>query len=224
MTATPTEASAPLPATVEELIRYSESSEGKKLPPHPAYLEARRVLRQHAEVLAGQPMVTRVRWDDDQVTSAAPAPTMVAALIAVAVMSSFVIMTNRFAPASYLAPAVAALKERGVVRVLNDYDFGGYLIWSGIPVAIDGRTELYGERFMVELDDAMTLKSPDALFNLLTSQQIDATLLRRQTPAAQLLDHVDGWRKVFADENAVAHVRDPSARHTAEPEIKPASN
>lgn len=147
-----------------------------------------------------------------------------AALIAVAVMSSFVIMTNRFAPASYLAPAVAALKERGVVRVLNDYDFGGYLIWSGIPVAIDGRTELYGERFMVELDDAMTLKSPDALFNLLTSQRIDATLLRRQTPAAQLLDHVDGWRKVFADENAVAHVRDPSARHTAEPEIKPASN
>ncbi|TXJ17581.1 MAG: hypothetical protein E6Q28_07910, partial [Afipia sp.] len=119
---------------------------------------------------------------------------------------------------------VAALKERGVARVLNDYDFGGYLIWSGIPVAIDGRTELYGERFMVELDDAMTLKSPDALFNLLTSQRIDATLLRRQTPAAQLLDHVDGWRKVFADENAVAHVRDPSARHTAEPEIKPASN
>ncbi len=59
---------------VEELIRYSESSDGKKLPPHPAYLEARRVLRQYAEALAGQPMVTRVRWDDDQLASAAPAP------------------------------------------------------------------------------------------------------------------------------------------------------
>lgn len=109
-------------------------------------------------------------------------------------------------------------------RVLNDYDFGGYLIWAGVPVAIDGRTELYGERFMVELDRTMTLKSPDALFVMLKSYRIDATLLWRRTPAAQLLDHVDGWKKVFADDNVVAHVRDPSARHSVEPEIKPASN
>jgi len=146
------------------------------------------------------------------------------AIVAIAAMSSFVITGNRYAPSSGLAPAVAALKEHGVSRVLNDYDFGGYLIWTGIPVAIDGRTELYGERFMVEVDDAMMLKTPNALFDLLASQRIDATLLRPQTPAAQLLDHVDGWKKAFADDNAVVHVRDPSARHTAEPEIKPASN
>ncbi|EGP06286.1 hypothetical protein CSIRO_4097 [Bradyrhizobiaceae bacterium SG-6C] len=151
-------------------------------------------------------------------------PLAAAALVAIAAMSAFVIAGNRYAPSSSLAPAVAVLKERGVTRVLNDYDFGGYLIWTGIPVAIDGRTELYGERFMVEVDDAMMLKNPDALFRLLASQRIDATLLRRQTPAAQLLDHVDGWKKVFTDDNAVAHVRDPSARHSAEPEIKPASN
>nr|WP_181726122.1 hypothetical protein [Polaromonas sp.] len=42
---------------VEELVRYAESSPGKKLPPHPAYLEARRVLQSHAESLAGQSMV-----------------------------------------------------------------------------------------------------------------------------------------------------------------------
>lgn len=77
---------------------------------------------------------------------------------------------------------------------------------------------------MVELDNAMTLKSPDALFNLLKLHRIDATLLRRTTPAAQLLDHVDGWKKVFADDAVVAHVRDPSARHSVAPEIKPASN
>ncbi len=176
-------------------------------------------------IVIAAPLATRFgRADEKEKTELPCGMLAVAALVAMTAMASFVIAGNRYAPSSSLAPAVAALKERGVARVLNDYDFGGYLIWSGIPVAIDGRTELYGERFMVELDDAMTLKSPDALFNLLTSQQIDATLLRRLTPAAQLLDHVDGWRKVFADENAVAHVRDPSARHTAEPEIKPASN
>lgn len=44
---------------VEELIRYAEGSKGKKLPPHPAYLEARRVLQKHAQELAGQPMLAR---------------------------------------------------------------------------------------------------------------------------------------------------------------------
>ncbi len=42
---------------VEELVRYAESSPDKKLPTHPAYLEARRVLQSHAESLAGQSMV-----------------------------------------------------------------------------------------------------------------------------------------------------------------------
>lgn len=148
----------------------------------------------------------------------------VAALVTVIAITGFVMATGRYAPPSGIAPAVAALKERGVSRVLNDYDFGGYLIWSGVPVAIDGRTELYGERFMVEVDRAMTLKRPDALFDMLKSYRIDATLLWRRTPAAQLLDHVDGWKKVFADDNVVAHVRDPSARHSAEPKIEPASN
>lgn len=46
---------------VEELIRYAESSEGKKLAPHPAYMEARRVLQQYAEQLAGEPMVARAK-------------------------------------------------------------------------------------------------------------------------------------------------------------------
>lgn len=46
---------------VEELVRYAESSENKKLQPHPAYLEARRVLQMHAERLAGQSMVAHQR-------------------------------------------------------------------------------------------------------------------------------------------------------------------
>lgn len=46
---------------VEELVRYAEASDNKKLQPHPAYLEARRVLQSHAERLAGQSMVARTR-------------------------------------------------------------------------------------------------------------------------------------------------------------------
>lgn len=46
---------------VEALLRYAEASPEGKLPVHPAYLEARRILQQHAERLAGQSMVSLVK-------------------------------------------------------------------------------------------------------------------------------------------------------------------
>jgi transposase InsO family protein len=63
---------------VEELIRYAEGSEGKRLPVHPAYLEARRVLQQHAEGLAEQPMVARARvaLTVQTPSAAGPAPSL----------------------------------------------------------------------------------------------------------------------------------------------------
>ncbi len=55
---------------VEELIRYAEGSQDRKLPPHPAYLEARRVLKQHAQALTAQPMLP----SPDQPAPAVPTP------------------------------------------------------------------------------------------------------------------------------------------------------
>ncbi len=46
---------------VEELIRYAELAADKKLPAHPAYLEARRVITRQAENIVGQSMVTRTK-------------------------------------------------------------------------------------------------------------------------------------------------------------------
>lgn len=63
---------------------------------------------------------------------------------------------HRFAPYTGNSPvaAVAALKKLNLSRVLNDYGFGGYLIASGVAPFIDGRTELYGEKFFVDHDAA----------------------------------------------------------------------
>ncbi|OUL79502.1 hypothetical protein CA603_33340 [Paraburkholderia hospita] len=46
---------------VEALIRYAEAAPSGKLPAHPAYLEARRILQKHAELVAGQSMVSLSR-------------------------------------------------------------------------------------------------------------------------------------------------------------------
>jgi hypothetical protein len=47
----------------------------------------------------------------------------------------------------------------------------------------------------------------DELLRLLETFQIDATLLAPSSPAAQILDHIPGWRKLYADDIAVIHVR-----------------
>ena len=116
---------------------------------------------------------------------------------------------------------MAALKQLNLARVFNDYDFGGYLIANGVAPFIDGRTELYGEKFFVEHNAASGLMEPENLFRLLEQYDIEATLMRTQSAATKLLDHIDGWQKVYADDIATIHLRKPGGAHRAEPAIYP---
>jgi hypothetical protein len=81
------------------------------------------------------------------------------------------------------------------------------LISRGLPVFIDGRSELYGESFAMEYYRALQLKDANQLFDLLKNYDIDAVLLAPARPAVSLLDHLDGWQRVYSDDNAVLHVR-----------------
>ncbi|KZD23683.1 hypothetical protein [Tardiphaga robiniae] len=129
---------------------------------------------------------------------------------------------RHYAPSAYAAPAAAVteLKKLNLSRVFNDYDFGGYLISRGVPTFIDGRVELYGEKFMVDHNNASGLMEPDNLFRLLKDYDIEATLLRTQSAATKLLDRVDGWEKVYSDDIATIHLRKPGAVHSIAPAVK----
>ena len=115
--------------------------------------------------------------------------------------------------------AVTELKKLHLARVLNDYDFGGFLIANGVAPFIDGRTELYGEKFFVDHNAASGLMEPDNLFRLLEQYNIEATLLRTQSAATKLLDHVDGWQKIYSDDIATIHLRKGGAVHSVEPAV-----
>ena len=67
--------------------------------------------------------------------------------------------------------AVAALKEANAGPVFNDYDFGGYLVFAGVPTFIDGRTELYGGAFTARHYRAVTLADLNDFVGLLDSYQ-----------------------------------------------------
>jgi hypothetical protein len=128
---------------------------------------------------------------------------------------------HRFEPIMRGTPvaAVATLKKLSLARVFNDYDFGGYLIASDVPTFIDGRTELFGEKFFVDHNAASGLMEPDNLFRLLDEYKIEATLLRTQSAATKLLDHVDGWQKIYSDDIATIHLRKTGALHMREPAV-----
>ena len=148
---------------------------------------------------------------------------MAAGLAAVLVVGTLTFAAmHRFAPNAANAPiqAVTELKKLNVERVFNDYDFGGYLIASGVAPFIDGRTDIYGKKFFVDHHNASELIEPDSLFRLLDEYRIQATLMRTQSAATKLLDHVDGWQKVYGDEIATIHLRKAGAPHTAEPLVE----
>jgi hypothetical protein len=109
--------------------------------------------------------------------------------------------------------AVELLKHCHAKRILNSYEFGGYLIASGVPAFIDGRAELYGQKFVVDFFGAVEQGNIDQLLRLLDDYQIDATLLVPKSPAAQVLDHIKGWQRLYADDTAVIHVRQANADH-----------
>jgi hypothetical protein len=113
------------------------------------------------------------------------------------------------APGARITPAGAVdiLRADGATRILDDYDFGGYLVFAGMPTFIDGRTELYGGEFVLRHHRAVNLVDLADLERLLDEYRIDATLLSPSTPAVAWLDRQPGWQRVYADGVAVAHRR-----------------
>jgi hypothetical protein len=104
----------------------------------------------------------------------------------------------------------AAVANAGLANagpVLNDYGFGGYLIFAGIPTFIDGRGELYGGQFIARYNRDLSLADLPDFLKLLEQYKFGATLLAPDTPAIALLDRLPDWQRVYSDDVAVVHKR-----------------
>ncbi|HKA78156.1 MAG TPA: hypothetical protein VKD19_13730 [Pseudolabrys sp.] len=132
-----------------------------------------------------------------------------------AAVSLFVVITglaalrNDVLPSVKITPASAinAIDIAKAGPILNDYDFGGYLDFVGIPPFIDGRAELYGQAYVLRHDRALSLQNLPDFLRLLDEYRIGATLLTPSTPAVALLDRLPEWKRVYADDIAVVHTR-----------------
>ena len=105
------------------------------------------------------------------------------------------------------ADALAAAVRLGIAGpVFNSEGFGGYLAFRGIPTFIDGRAELYGNAF---LDRYLAAErgGEQALTVLLDRYGVTWTMLMPQQGAVSRLDTLPGWQRVYADADAVIHLR-----------------
>ncbi len=131
------------------------------------------------------------------------------AAIGVLAAMSGLALARDMRPAPNITPeaAIAQADLARAGRVLNDYSFGGYLIYAGIPTFIDGRGELYGGPFIDRYNRALALVDLGDLLKLLDDYDIGATLLAPRTPAVAMLDRLPEWQRVYSDDVAVVHKR-----------------
>lgn len=92
-------------------------------------------------------------------------------------------------------------------HVLNEYGFGGLLIFSGIRPFIDGRADLYGDS-RIDTYAAITNGVGHALDKALCQYDIRWTFFRPESLVPSLMDRTPGWHRLYADKVAVIHVRD----------------
>jgi hypothetical protein len=81
------------------------------------------------------------------------------------------------------------------------------MIFEGVRPFIDGRAELYGDKFIgLFLDIAHP--DPGVLKQTLVSRDIAWTILAPLNPAIVVMDTMPGWRRLYSDRYSVVHVRD----------------
>jgi hypothetical protein len=103
------------------------------------------------------------------------------------------------------AAAVSFLaRERPPGPILNNYNWGGYLIGKLYPdyrVFIDGRTDLYGDSFMD--DFYATYHLTDGWKGPIQRWQIRTVILPPHAPLITALRSQAGWKQIYADSQAV---------------------
>jgi hypothetical protein len=93
-------------------------------------------------------------------------------------------------------------------RMLNSYDYGGYLIWalSQQPVFIDGRADLF--EWAGVLGEYSTWANLQRDPNeLLDKYNVDFCLLQRESPMVTVLRLLPGWKVVYSDDSSVIVAR-----------------
>lgn len=159
----------------------------------------------------------RLRWDMSRLPPARPPRgallvlnwlLIVLFVLAGAVRVADVLVKNRAAEVSRFPVRAVEFIERqgwGERRMYNSYNWGGYLLWRGYKVFIDGRADVYLDDFMNEYVLTYQLRGDWRV--PLNRYAVEYILIERDASLAALLDESAEWERVYEDELAAIWTR-----------------
>jgi hypothetical protein len=165
-------------------------------------------------VVVAVPVVSRTLAEARIPQSARTYPAVNWSILALAVLATgarftVILADNRIYETShYPQAALAYIESRGLrdAAIYNTYNWGGYLVWQGIPVYIDGRADVYGDAFIKRFLTAYYVR-PDWRAAL-DAYKPDYVLIEANASLAVLLDEAPEWERVYTDDVAVIFVRE----------------
>ena len=166
--------------------------------------------------IVAAPIVCRLLsdvWEGYDSKRDMPVANGVSMAIAIAVVVfSFPSQANLDAQAGKVNPVAAVefvRKANLSGPMLNDYGFGGYLIWA-LPehkVFVDGRADVYEWAGILEEFRRWALLEEDPQI-LLNRHRIQFCVLSSASPLGHVLPYLPGWHKAYGDSNASVFVRE----------------
>lgn len=97
-------------------------------------------------------------------------------------------------------------------NVLNDYMWGGYMIWNvrQVPVFVDSRVDIFEHNGVFK--DYLDLVQLHDSFRVLDKYSIRYVLFRRKEPLSYVLEHSPNWKIDYQDETAILFEQNGSSK------------
>lgn len=107
----------------------------------------------------------------------------------------------------YPVAAVDFLIENGLGEAhgYNNYGWGGYLIWRGLPVFVDGRADVYGDSFL--FDYLKSYEPQPDWRKPLDDFAVDYVLMEQDATLLTLLATQPDWQLFYSDDLAQIFIR-----------------
>ena len=126
------------------------------------------------------------------------------AIVIVTLFRPFALSESSLAPTTALSRVP---KDIAALPMFNELSMGGYLIFTGHKIFVDGRADVYGADFLTNYDriihaDREALETAFAKYNIAWS------ILPPSNGAVAILDQTPGWCRFYADDMAVIHMKD----------------
>jgi hypothetical protein len=107
----------------------------------------------------------------------------------------------------YPVAAVDFLEAEGLAGApgYNSYNWGGYLIWRGLPVFVDGRADVYGDDFLFYY--LQTFEVRTNWRQPLDEFEVAYVIIESRSPLTAVLALDDQWHTIYQDEIAQIFLR-----------------